>query len=61
MVWLSPLTYYSIDYDDRILVPGPPASADILLQESQWASVINRNPTITEINACAKARSSMAW
>jgi outer membrane receptor protein involved in Fe transport len=45
------LTYYAIDYDNRILVPGPPSPFDILLQENQWSSVINRNPTQEEINA----------
>ena len=31
------LTYYDIDYEDRILLPGPPSPFDILLQEEQWA------------------------
>ncbi len=31
------LTYYAIDYENRILVPGPTSPVDILLQESQWS------------------------
>jgi iron complex outermembrane receptor protein len=50
------LTYYSIDYDDRILVPGPPTVSDILLQESQWTSVINRSPTPGEIHAVCESK-----
>jgi iron complex outermembrane recepter protein len=44
-------TYYSIDYDNRILVPGMPAPMDILRNEDQWSSVINRSPTQEQINA----------
>jgi outer membrane receptor protein involved in Fe transport len=49
------LTYYSIAYNDRILVPGPPSPTDILLQESQWASVINRAPTASEITSICES------
>ncbi len=38
------LTYFDIDYQDRIVVPGPPSPFDILSQESQWAEVITRSP-----------------
>jgi len=49
------LTYYSINYDHRILIPGPAARTDILLQESQWSSVINRVPTRDEIKAACES------
>ncbi|MEJ1965942.1 MAG: TonB-dependent receptor [Gammaproteobacteria bacterium] len=49
------LTYYSIAYDHRILVPGPPTPADVLLQEAQWTSVINRAPTSAQINALCES------
>ena len=38
------LTYFDIDYQDRIVVPGPPSPFDILSQEAQWAEVITRSP-----------------
>jgi outer membrane receptor protein involved in Fe transport len=43
------LTYYSIAYDRRIITPGPAIPTDILLQEPQWTSVINRTPTAEQI------------
>jgi outer membrane receptor protein involved in Fe transport len=49
------LTYYSIGYNHRILVPGPSSPTDVLLQEAQWASVINRNVTPAEINAVCES------
>jgi len=49
------LSYYSIDYDDRIVVPGPTPPVDILLQEDKWASVINRQPTQEQINAVCES------
>jgi iron complex outermembrane recepter protein len=49
------LTYYSINYDDRIVVPGPSPVADILTQEDKWASVINRQPTQEQINAVCES------
>ncbi|HVX90870.1 MAG TPA: TonB-dependent receptor, partial [Candidatus Paceibacterota bacterium] len=45
------LTYYSIDYTDRIVSPGLGSPANILLQEDQWASVITRNPSAAAIAA----------
>jgi iron complex outermembrane recepter protein len=45
------LTYYSIDYDDRIAIPGPPSQVDILLQEQDWSEVITRNPSREAVNA----------
>jgi outer membrane receptor protein involved in Fe transport len=45
------LTYYSINYTDRIVLPGFSTPADILLHEGQWASVITRNPSRAQIEA----------
>jgi hypothetical protein len=45
------LTYYSINYTDRIVLPGLPSLSDILLQEQQWAPVIKRNPSSSDIEA----------
>jgi outer membrane receptor protein involved in Fe transport len=49
------LTYYSIDYDHRIVVPGPTPVVDVLLQEDKWASVVNRQPTREQINAACES------
>lgn len=43
------LTYYDIDYEGRIVTPGPPTVFDILFQESQWADAIIRKPTPDQI------------
>ena len=45
------LTYYTVDYKDRIVRPGPPLMSDILLQESQWRSIIDRHPSRAQIDA----------
>ena len=45
------LTYYSIDYVDRIAQPGADNPFGILIDEAEWAAVINRNPTRAEIGA----------
>jgi outer membrane receptor protein involved in Fe transport len=45
------LTYYSIDFTGQIAEPDAAEPLDILLQESQWAAVINRNPTQAQIDA----------
>ncbi|HKS57305.1 MAG TPA: TonB-dependent receptor [Steroidobacteraceae bacterium] len=45
------LTYFDIDYKDRIAAGGPPSDPlSILLQESQWSEVINRNPSQAQID-----------
>ncbi len=44
------LTYFDIDYHDKIRSPGPMA-AGFLTQEAEFASVITRNPTQAQINA----------
>jgi len=50
------VTYYSINYDNRILTPAANSPADILLQESQWSTAIKRNPRQAEIDiACSSS------
>lgn len=46
------ITYFDIDYQDRILKGGPPgASSNILLQEEQWAALVQRQPSASDIDA----------
>ena len=45
------LTYYSIDYDNRIAQPGADDPFGILVDEAEWAAVITRNPTRAQIAA----------
>ncbi len=45
------LTYYSIDYDNRIAQPGADNPFAILTDEAEWASVITRNPTRAQMDA----------
>lgn len=46
------LTYFDIDYRDRIAQGGPPgAPANILLQEEQWAELIQRAPSQEQLDA----------
>jgi iron complex outermembrane recepter protein len=45
------LTYYSIDYDDRIAPPSPASQFDILLQEDDWSEAITRSPSREAVNA----------
>jgi iron complex outermembrane recepter protein len=45
------LTYYSIDYDNRIAQPGSDNPFTILTDEAEWAAVITRNPTRAQIDA----------
>jgi outer membrane receptor protein involved in Fe transport len=45
------LTYYSIDYDNRIVEPGADDPFAILTDGAEWASVINRNPTRAQVDA----------
>ncbi len=57
------LTYYSIDYDQRIVVPGPPSPFDVLQQEDVWADIITRTPlqsSIDSICSSAEYRGSVA-
>jgi len=47
---LLSLTYFDIDYEDRIALGGPPGSpTSVLLQEDQWAELIHRNPSAAEV------------
>jgi iron complex outermembrane receptor protein len=45
------LTYYSIDYDNRIAQPGADNPFAILINEAEWAAVISRNPSRAQIDA----------
>ena len=45
------LTYYSIDYDNRIAQPAAGDPFGILELGNEWASVITRNPTQAQIAA----------
>jgi iron complex outermembrane recepter protein len=49
------LTYYSIDYDNRIAEPGADNPFGILIDEAEWAAVINRNPTRAQIAAVCRS------
>lgn len=49
------MTYYSINYDDRIVVPGPTNPSRILLQEDVWRDVITRNPSAAQIAAICES------
>ena len=52
-LWLS-LTYFDIDYRGKIQPPGPEAAV-FLIRESEFASLVTRNPTQAQIDAvCAK-------
>ncbi|TLY58078.1 MAG: TonB-dependent receptor, partial [Gammaproteobacteria bacterium] len=45
------VTYYAIDYQDRIVQPAADDPFNILVHESEWAAVITRNPTQAQIAA----------
>jgi iron complex outermembrane receptor protein len=46
------MTYFDIDFDDRIAEGGPPGDPfSILLQEAQWAPIIQRNPSRSDVAA----------
>ena len=45
------LTYYSIDYVNRIAEPGADNPFAILIDEKEWEAVITRNPTRAQIDA----------
>jgi iron complex outermembrane recepter protein len=50
------LTYFDVDYEDRIAIPARNEPFEILLHEEQWAAVINRHPTQAQIDAiCQRA------
>lgn len=49
------LTYYSIDYDNRIAQPGADNPFAILADEVEWAAVITRNPTAAQIQAVCES------
>jgi iron complex outermembrane receptor protein len=46
------LTYYDIDFRDRIAEGGPPGvPTNILLQADQWSDLIQRNPSQAQLDA----------
>ncbi|MGH8288597.1 MAG: TonB-dependent receptor domain-containing protein [Steroidobacteraceae bacterium] len=45
------LTYYSIDYENRIAQPGADDPFAILIDAAEWAAVINRHPSRAQIAA----------
>jgi len=45
------LTYYSIDYRNRIAQPAADNPFAILVDESEWAAVITRNPSPAQVAA----------
>jgi iron complex outermembrane recepter protein len=45
------LTYYSIDYENRIAQPAADDPFAILVNEAEWAPVITRNPSPAQIAA----------
>src|SRR6185312_3355411 len=50
------LTYYSIDYQNRIAQPAADNPFAILVNESEWAPVITRSPSRAQIDAiCTRA------
>lgn len=49
------LTYYSIDYENRIAQPAADNPFAILADEAEWAAVITRNPSPAQIAAICNA------
>lgn len=50
------LTYYSIDYQNRIAQPAADNPFAILVNENEWAAVITRNPSRAQVDAiCSSA------
>ena len=45
------LTYYSIDYENRIVQPAADNPFAILSNEAEWAPVITRNPSLAQVQA----------
>jgi outer membrane receptor protein involved in Fe transport len=45
------LTYYAIEYRDQITTPAANEPQDILINASEWSSVISRNPTAQQVGA----------
>ena len=52
---ITSLTYYDINYKDRIIKPGPAAPSQLLVQEGLWPEIINRTPTQDQLaELCAQ-------
>jgi iron complex outermembrane recepter protein len=50
------ISYYSIDYENRIATPGPGGSFfSILFQPDVWADFITRAPTLEQLDAACQA------
>jgi outer membrane receptor protein involved in Fe transport len=49
------LTYYSIDYVNRIAQPGADNPFAILVDEKEWEAAITRNPTRAQIDAVCES------
>lgn len=50
------LTFWQINYRDRVAVPGPTGSPlQVLFQAETWAEVINFNPTRTQLDAVCRS------
>ncbi len=56
---ISHSTYYSTNYDHRILVPGPARRSDIL-QESQWALRLRSSRSAAEVKAVGESPTYLA-
>jgi iron complex outermembrane receptor protein len=50
------VTYYSIDYENRIAQPAADNPFAILVNESEWAPVITRSPSRAQIDAFCNSR-----
>lgn len=49
------LTYFSIDYRDRVIVPGPIPQIFTLLHEDEWANIVTRNPSRAAIDEICRS------
>jgi len=49
------LTYYAIDYENRIAQPAADNPFAILVNEAEWAPVITRNPSRAQIDAVCES------
>lgn len=49
------LTYYAIDYRNQIATPAAADPFDVLVNASEWSSVITRNPTPQQIATACNA------
>jgi iron complex outermembrane recepter protein len=45
------LTYYSINYRDRVFFLGPPLTPEQAVADPQWSSLVTRNPSQAQVEA----------